>query len=168
MYRQSVKKLLNIDTSSTRRRNIYGELRPTNGWDPLASLGHPCKFQRVSRLDSITAQHSSSGREPDFAALNRGHHLYSAARPSRWAFAHILVIIIIIKWRRRNNLRISGTRFCRPDTRPVTQPTVSRHRKQLNVKVLIPTRENHPLSSSLLIRFLEGEGHHCLSAALPT
>jgi len=22
----------------------YGELRPTNGWDLLASLGHPCKF----------------------------------------------------------------------------------------------------------------------------
>ena len=28
----------------------------TNGWDPLASLGHPCKFQRVSRLGSVTAR----------------------------------------------------------------------------------------------------------------
>jgi len=27
------------------------------------------------------------------AALNRGRHLYSAGRPSRWALAHILVII---------------------------------------------------------------------------
>jgi len=26
----------------------YGELRPTNGWDRLASLGHPSKFQPVS------------------------------------------------------------------------------------------------------------------------
>ena len=26
----------------------YGELWPTNGWDLLASLGHPCKFQRLS------------------------------------------------------------------------------------------------------------------------
>jgi len=34
------------------------ELRPTNGWDPLASLGHPCKFQRVSRLDSVATRHS--------------------------------------------------------------------------------------------------------------
>jgi len=34
----------------------YGELRPTNGWDPLTSLGHPCKFQLVSRLGSVTAQ----------------------------------------------------------------------------------------------------------------
>jgi len=25
----------------------YGELWPTNGWDLLASLGHPSKFQRV-------------------------------------------------------------------------------------------------------------------------
>ena len=35
----------------------YGELRPTSSWDRLTSLGHPCKFQRVSRLGSVTAQH---------------------------------------------------------------------------------------------------------------
>jgi len=34
----------------------YGELRPTSGWDLLASLGHPSKFQRVSRLCSVTAR----------------------------------------------------------------------------------------------------------------
>jgi len=34
-----------------------GELRPTNGWDPSGSLWHPCKFQRVWRLDSVTARH---------------------------------------------------------------------------------------------------------------
>jgi len=33
----------------------------------------------------------SSGRQPNFAALNRGRHPYSAWRPSRWALAHILV-----------------------------------------------------------------------------
>ena len=27
------------------------------------------------------------------AALNRGRHLYSAGRPSRWALAHILVLV---------------------------------------------------------------------------
>ena len=68
---------------------LYGELRPTSGWDLLASLGHACKFQRVSRLGSVTARHSSSGRQPNFAALNRGCHLYSAGRPSRWALAHV-------------------------------------------------------------------------------
>jgi len=35
----------------------YGELRPTNGWDRLTSLGHPCKFQVVLRLGSVTARH---------------------------------------------------------------------------------------------------------------
>jgi len=69
----------------------YGELRSTSGWDRFVSLGHPCKFQLVSRLGSVTAWHSSSGRQPNFAALNRGHHLCSAGRPSRWALAHILV-----------------------------------------------------------------------------
>jgi len=68
-----------------------GELRPTSGWDLLASLGHPSKFQHVSRLGSVTARHSSSGRQPKFAALNRRRHLHSARRRSRWALAHILV-----------------------------------------------------------------------------
>jgi len=33
----------------------------------------------------------SSGRQPNFAALNRGRHLCSAGQPLRWALAHILV-----------------------------------------------------------------------------
>jgi len=35
----------------------YGELRPTSGWDRSSSLRYPCKFQRVSRLGSVTARH---------------------------------------------------------------------------------------------------------------
>ena len=69
----------------------YSELRPTSSWDLLASLRHPCKFQCVSRLGSVTARQSSNGHQPNFVALNIGCHLYSAGRPSRWAFAHILV-----------------------------------------------------------------------------
>jgi len=72
----------------------YGELRPTSGWDLLASLRHPCKFQRVSRLGCVTARCSSSGRQPNFAELNRGRHLYSAGRPSRWALAHISIVYL--------------------------------------------------------------------------
>jgi len=45
-----------------------------------------------SPIGSITAWHSNSGREPNFAALSTGRHLYSAGRPSRWALAHILVL----------------------------------------------------------------------------
>jgi len=69
----------------------YCELRSSSGWDRFVSLGHPYEFQRVSRLYSVTARYSSSGRQPNFTALNRGRHLYSAGRPSRWALAHILV-----------------------------------------------------------------------------
>jgi len=69
----------------------YGELRPTDGWDRFTSLGHPSTFQRVLRIGSVTAWHSSSGRQPNFSALNRGCHLYLARRPSHLALAHILV-----------------------------------------------------------------------------
>ena len=67
-------------------------------FDPLTvqiGLGHPCKFQWVSHLGSVTARHSSSGHQPNFVALNRGRHLYSAGRPSRWALAHILVFVVL-------------------------------------------------------------------------
>jgi len=74
----------------------YGELQPTNGRDLLASLGHPNKFQRVSRLGKVTALLCSSGRHPNFAALNRRRHLYLAGRPACWALAHILVIVYYI------------------------------------------------------------------------
>ena len=87
----------------------YGKLRPTSGWDRFVSLGHPCKFQRLLCLGSVTARHSSSGHQPNVAALNRGRHLYSAGRPSRWALAHILVMIMlmmdmIIWWRQQQLL----------------------------------------------------------------
>jgi len=39
----------------------YDELKPTGGWDLLASLGHPSKFQRVSCLGSVTAATSLNG-----------------------------------------------------------------------------------------------------------
>jgi len=54
--------------------------------------GTPANFNGFRVLASVTAWHSSIGRQPNFATLNRGHHLYSAGRPSRWALAHILVV----------------------------------------------------------------------------
>jgi len=39
---------------------------------------------------------SSSGRQPDFAALNRRRHLCSEGRPSRSALAHILAQFITV------------------------------------------------------------------------
>jgi len=101
MYRQSEKNFVNINTSSTCSDNMvkFGLL---TGWDLLASYGHPCRFQRVSRLGSVTARHSSSGRQPNFAALKRGRHLHSAGRPSRWALTHISSSFIYYRSRKRS------------------------------------------------------------------
>jgi len=46
---------------------LYAELRPTNGQDLLASLGHPSKFQPVSRLGFVTAPTSLNGGQQNFA-----------------------------------------------------------------------------------------------------
>ena len=119
--------------SPPRPHNMMN-LRLTSGWDPLASLKHPCKFQRVSLLNgSVTARHSSGGRQPNFAALNRGrHHLYSAGRPSRWALAHIYSFLFLSdkcagtqshftlpwqnNWTEMNWLaQFSAVQFCRAD-----------------------------------------------------
>jgi len=82
------KNLLNIDTSPTCPH--YGELLTAEiCWRVWGTPAN--KFQQISRLGGVTARHSSSGRQPNFVALNRGRHLYSAGRPSCWALAHILV-----------------------------------------------------------------------------
>jgi len=51
--------------------------------------GTPANFNGFRVLAALV--HDTSGRQPNFAALNRGRHLYAAGRPSRWALAHILV-----------------------------------------------------------------------------
>ena len=54
-----------------------------------------------SYIGSVTARQSSSRRQPNFAALSRGCHLYSAGRPSRWALAHILVVYNVLLCRQK-------------------------------------------------------------------
>ena len=49
MYRQSAKKLAK-QQYLLQMSPRYGELRPTNGWNRLAGLGHPTKFQRAFLL----------------------------------------------------------------------------------------------------------------------
>jgi len=87
------KNLLSSNTSSTCLRNMvnFGPLTAeicSEVWGTLAN------FNGFLRLGSVTARYSSSERQPNFAALNRGRHLYSAGRPSRWASTHILVAIV--------------------------------------------------------------------------
>jgi len=90
------KNLLSSNIFSTCSHNMVNfSPLATSDWDRSASLGHPCKFQRVSHLGSVTAWHSSIGRQPNFVALKRRRHPYSAGRPSHWALAHILVVFVV-------------------------------------------------------------------------
>ena len=87
--------LLSSNISSTCCHNIVNFGQLAADIDSVV-WGYPCKFQRVSRLGSVTARHSSIWRQPNFAALNRGRHLCSAGRPSRWALAHISNFVFIV------------------------------------------------------------------------
>jgi len=87
------KNFLNNNTSSTCPHNmvnfglltaeiccrVWGTPANLNGFRVLAALLHGTLVVGVSQT----------------AALNRGHHLYSAGRRSRWALAHILVFFIL-------------------------------------------------------------------------
>jgi len=67
----------------------YGELRPSSGWDCFVSLGGtPVNFNGFRVLAALLYGTLVVGISQT-VALNRGCHLYSAGRPSRWAFAHI-------------------------------------------------------------------------------
>ena len=67
-----------------------GELRPTSGSDRSSSLGHTANFNWFRVLAALLHGTVVAGVSQT-VALNRGRHLYSAGRPSRWASAHILV-----------------------------------------------------------------------------
>ena len=91
IYRQSEKNLLNSDISPTCSHNVVN-LRLTSSSDLLASLGQPCKFQRVSRLGSVTARHCSSGCQPNCDV----EQIYLAGRPSRWSLVHISSMVMFL------------------------------------------------------------------------
>ena len=55
---------------------VWGTPGNFNGFRVLAALLHGTLVVGVSQT----------------AVMNRGHHLYSTGRPSRWALAHILVL----------------------------------------------------------------------------
>jgi len=68
----------------------FRRLLPPDGILPGAKFTLRPSFA-FSYICNATAWHSSSGRQPNFAALKIGCHLYSTGRPSRWASAHIVV-----------------------------------------------------------------------------
>ena len=83
------KNLLSSNMSSTCPHNMvnFGLLAAEIGW--LDQFGVPLQISTGFATWQRYCTASSSGRQPNFAALNRGRHLYSAGRPSRWALAHI-------------------------------------------------------------------------------
>jgi len=102
------KNLLSINISSTCPHNMVN-FGPRTAEIGSTIWGTPANLTGfASWLRYCTA--SSSGRQLNFAALNRGRHLCSAGRPLRWALAALvrqalpevctvpvlLVIIIII------------------------------------------------------------------------
>jgi len=90
------KNLLGSNMSSTCPHNManFGPLAAEI--DPLV-WGTPANFNWFRVL--VALLHGiCSGRQPNFAALNRGRHLCSAGRPSRWALAHILVIVSFMEF----------------------------------------------------------------------
>jgi len=93
------KNLLSSNISPTRPHNMVN-------FSPLAAeivslvWGTRANFNRFRVLAcSVTARQSSSERQPNFAASNRGRHIRSARRLSRWALVHILVRSILIQAR---------------------------------------------------------------------
>jgi len=86
------KNLLNSNVSPTCPHNMvnFGPLAVEICW---RVWGTPA-IQRSLRRGSVTARQSSSWHQPNFAALNRGRHLYSTGWPSRWALAHISSVFL--------------------------------------------------------------------------
>jgi len=64
----------------------YGYFGPLAAQIGLPVWGTPANFNGFRVLVALLARQSSSERQPNFAALNRGRHLCLAGRPSCWAF----------------------------------------------------------------------------------
>ena len=78
---------LNSNTSSICPHNMvnYGPLAAAIGSGVWGTSANFNGFRVLAALLHGTR----GGRQPNFAALNRGRHLCSAGRPSRWALVHI-------------------------------------------------------------------------------
>ena len=66
--RRSIKSLSRYGDFWTVKTAVtqYGELQPTKGWDRLASLRHPSKFQPVWHLGFVTARTLFNGGQSNF------------------------------------------------------------------------------------------------------
>jgi len=90
------KKLLSSNISSTRFHNMMN-FGPLAKIDPVV-WGTPANFNGFRVLAVLMHGTAVLGASHVFAALNRGRHLYSAGRTSRWVSAHILVNVALVWW----------------------------------------------------------------------
>jgi len=88
------KKLLSSNISSTCPDNMVN-FGPLTAEIVSGVWGTPTNFNGFCFLAALLHGIYSSGRQPNFAALNRGRHLCWAGRPSGWALAHILVLLSV-------------------------------------------------------------------------
>ena len=90
--------MLSSNTAYTRLDNMvnFGPLTAELG---SGIWGTPPNFNEFRVLAALLHGTLISGRQPNFAASNRGRHLHSAGRPSRWALTDLLVAYVSRKSR---------------------------------------------------------------------
>jgi len=108
-------------TSSTCPRNMVN-FRPLTAEIGLGVWGTPANF---NGFRIFAALHHGTlvlgvSHQPNFAALNRGRHLYSARRPSRWALANILVLHASSTSETRAKMFSKTSTACRPQKLTLT------------------------------------------------
>jgi len=93
-----------------------------------------------SNIGSVTARHSSSGRQPNFAALNRGRQLYSAGRPSRLALIHILAGFLVCVLEHKLITLVIGLLVLCPHSLTRHRASTSTYSLTFCVRFLLPER----------------------------
>jgi len=85
--------LLSSNISSARSQNMVN-LGPLAAEIGSVVWSTPANFNGFRVLAALL---HGTGRQTNFAALNKGLHLYSAGRPSRWGLAHIVVLFYFMQ-----------------------------------------------------------------------
>ena len=108
--------------------------------------------RRQYSTHSVTARQSSSGRQPNFAPLNRGRHPCSAGRPSSWALAHILVtfyLTVIRSHDRKDAINYYTTTTTTTTTTTIQTDTEARDQYSLHTQCCTRKSRNHVLNTML-------------------
>jgi len=120
----------------------FRRMLPRNGILPCAKFTLRPPSVALSYIGSITAWHSSSGRERNFVALSTRRHLHSAGRPSRWGYRPLSRRI----WPPPNFVRspkISRKKFGQADDGVSTPPPKKISPVKLNAFLITSSAQNN-------------------------